>query len=497
MINNNFLDYLLAPWISSVPRIFIRGMKIDSRLVQPGDLFVALPGYFLDGRQFIPQAIAQGGQAVITEADLNQRHNSEILYGHDKKIPIIYLKNLSHHLSEIAARYYGHPGKKLSIVGVTGTNGKTTITNLVAQWVHLLGKKSAIMGTLGNGLYGHHLIKTKNTTSSAVEIQKILNLLVEQGIKVAALEISSHGLSQHRVKSVPFAAVVFTNLSRDHLDYHGTMDSYKKAKWLLFSEHQSKNIIINGDDEVGRSWLSILPEAVIVSINQHSSKRRRWLKATKINFFNYQETQIQFQSYWGKGQIKSHLIGYFNVSNLLLALTTLLTLGYSLDQLIETCASLKPVKGRMNMFHVKGKPKVIIDYAHTPDALKQALLSARMQRCKYLWCVFGCGGERDQGKRPLMGSIAENFADKIIITNDNPRNEDPRVIINDILRGMNFSSKVNIILNRALAVTKVVQLAHEDDVILISGKGHENYQLVKNQRINYSDLALVTRLYER
>ncbi|WWO96205.1 MAG: UDP-N-acetylmuramoyl-L-alanyl-D-glutamate--2,6-diaminopimelate ligase [Candidatus Dasytiphilus stammeri] len=499
VIKNNFLDYLLAPWISSVPNIFIREIQIDSRLVKSGDLFVALPGYLLDGRQFIPQAIAQGGKAVLTEADINHSNNSEILYVHDEKIPIIYLKNLSYHLSEIAARYYGYPGQKLSIVGVTGTNGKTTITNLVAQWVQLLGNKSAIMGTLGNGLYGH-LINTKNTTSSAVEIQKILNLVVEQGIKVAALEISSHGLSQHRVTSVPFAAVVFTNLSRDHLDYHGTMESYKKAKWLLFSAHQSKNIIINGDDEVGRSWLSILPDAVIVSINHHSSQRRRWLKATKINFFNYQETQIRFQSSWGNGQIKSHLIGYFNVSNLLLAFTTLLTLGYSIDQLIETCVSLKPVKGRMNMFHVKGKPKVIIDYAHTPDALKQALISARMQlRCnKYLlWCVFGCGGDRDQGKRPIMGSIAENFADKIIITNDNPRNEDPRVIINDILRGINLSSKVNIIPNRALAVKRVLQLAHEDDVILISGKGHENYQLVKNQRINYSDLELVTRLYEK
>ncbi|WWO95794.1 MAG: UDP-N-acetylmuramoyl-L-alanyl-D-glutamate--2,6-diaminopimelate ligase [Candidatus Dasytiphilus stammeri] len=497
MRNNNFLDYLLAPWISSVPNLFIRKIKIDSRLVKPGDLFVALPGYLLDGRQFIPQAIAQGAQAVITEADMNRSNNSEILYVHDKKLPIIYLKNLSHHLSEIAARYYGNPGQKLSIVGVTGTNGKTTITNLVAQWVQLLGNKSAIMGTLGNGLYGH-IINTKNTTSSAVEIQKILHLLVEQGSKFAALEISSHGLSQHRVTSVPFAAVVFTNLSRDHLDYHGTMESYKKAKWLLFSEHQSKNIIINGDDEVGRSWLSILPDAVIVSINQPSYKRRRWLKATKINFFNYQETQIRFQSYWGNGHIKSHLIGYFNVSNLLLALTTLLTLGYSLDQLIETCASLKPVKGRMNLFHVKGKPKVIIDYAHTPDALKHALISVRMQlRCKYLWCIFGCGGERDQGKRPIMGSIAENFADKIIITNDNPRNENPRIIINDILRGMNFSSKVEIIPNRSIAVTRVLQLAHEDDVILISGKGHENYQLVKNKRIHYSDLSLVTRLYEK
>ncbi|MEI4220054.1 MAG: UDP-N-acetylmuramoyl-L-alanyl-D-glutamate--2,6-diaminopimelate ligase [Candidatus Dasytiphilus stammeri] len=497
MRNNNFLDYLLAPWISSVPNIFIREMQIDSRLVKAGDLFVALPGYLLDGRQFIPHAIAQGGQAVLTEADMNRSNKSEILYVHDKKIPIIYLKNLSHHLSEIAARYYGYPGQKLSIVGVTGTNGKTTITNLVAQWVQLLGNKSAIMGTLGNGLYGH-IINTKNTTSSAVEIQKILNLLVEQGSQVAALEISSHGLVQHRVTSVPFSAVVFTNLSRDHLDYHGTMESYKKAKWLLFSAHQSKNIIINGDDEVGRSWLSILPDAVIVSINQPSSKRRRWLKATKINFFNYQETQIRFQSYWGNGNLKSHLIGYFNVSNLLLALTTLLTLGYSLDQLIETCDSLKPVKGRMNMFHVNGKPKVIIDYAHTPDALKHALICARMQlRCKSLWCIFGCGGERDQGKRPLMGSIAENFADKIIITNDNPRNEDPRVIINDILRGINFSSKVDIIPNRSIAVTRVLQLAHEDDVILISGKGHENYQLVKNKRIHYSDLALVTKLYEK
>ncbi|WWO97011.1 MAG: UDP-N-acetylmuramoyl-L-alanyl-D-glutamate--2,6-diaminopimelate ligase [Candidatus Dasytiphilus stammeri] len=495
MKNNKYLDFLLEPWISSVPKIYIREIKLDSRLVKPGDLFIAKLGYLLDGKNFIAQAIAQGAQAVITYQNMNSSDKNKICYG-DNNIPIIYLKNLSFHLSEIAARYYNNPGQQLCIVGVTGTNGKTTITNLVAQWVQLLGHKSAIMGTLGNGLYGS-TINTKNTTSSAIEIQKILKFLVEKRTKLAAIEISSHGLDQYRVISVPFSAVVFSNLTRDHLDYHGTMQCYKNAKWLLFSQHHTENIIINGDDEVGQSWLSILPDAVIVSITNNSTKKRRWLKVTKIISVHENKTKIQFQSYWGKGEIKSHLIGYFNISNLLLAMTTLLTLGYSVEQLINTCSSLKPVIGRMNMFHVLGKPKVIIDYAHTPDALKNALISARMQKCKNLWCIFGCGGERDKGKRSLMGTIAKNLADKIIITNDNPRYEDPIIIINDILKELRFDSHINVIQNRKSAVIQALQLAHKDDIIFISGKGHENYQLVENRRINYSDIDVVKKFLEK
>ncbi|HHI0004046.1 TPA: UDP-N-acetylmuramoyl-L-alanyl-D-glutamate--2,6-diaminopimelate ligase [Escherichia coli] len=490
MADRNLRD-LLAPWVPDAPSRALREMTLDSRVAAAGDLFVAVVGNQADGRRYIPQAIAQGVAAIIAEAK-DEATDGEIREMHG--VPVIYLSQLNERLSALAGRFYHEPSDNLRLVGVTGTNGKTTTTQLLAQWSQLLGETSAVMGTVGNGLLGK-VIPTENTTGSAVDVQHELAGLVDQGATFCAMEVSSHGLVQHRVAALKFAASVFTNLSRDHLDYHGDMEHYEAAKWLLYSEHHCGQAIINADDEVGRRWLAKLSDAVAVSMEDHINPNchGRWLKATDVNYHDSGAT-IRFSSSWGDGEIESHLMGAFNVSNLLLALATLLALGYPLSDLLKTAARLQPVCGRMEVFTAPGKPTVVVDYAHTPDALEKALQAARLHCAGKLWCVFGCGGDRDKGKRPLMGAIAEEFADVAVVTDDNPRTEEPRAIINDILAGMLDAGHAKVMEGRAEAVTCAVMQAKENDVVLVAGKGHEDYQIVGNQRLDYSDRVTVARL---
>lgn len=490
MADRNLCD-LLAPWVQDVPPRQLREMTLDSRVAAAGDLFVAVVGHSADGRRYIPQAIAQGVAAVVAEAE-GEAADGAVREIHG--VPVVYLSNLNQRLSALAGRFYQQPAEKLRLVGVTGTNGKTTTTQLLAQWSQLLGDTSAVMGTVGNGLLGH-VNPTANTTGSAVDVQHVLHQLVEQGATFAAMEVSSHGLVQHRVAALPFAAAVFTNLSRDHLDYHGDMESYAAAKWSLFSEHKVGQAIINADDEVGQRWLAQLPDAVAVTLHNNlvPGCRGRWLKATAVDYHD-EGASIAFDSMWGRGRIESRLIGEFNVSNLLMALATLLSLGYPLDRLTETGAQLQPVCGRMEVFKAPGKPTVIVDYAHTPDALEKALAAARPHCKGQLWCVFGCGGDRDKGKRPLMGAIAEQLADRVVVTDDNPRSEEPQAIVKDILAGLVDAGRVLAVHGRAEAVTSAIMQAKADDMVLIAGKGHEDYQLVGNQRLDYSDRVTAARL---
>ncbi|ENL8727468.1 UDP-N-acetylmuramoyl-L-alanyl-D-glutamate--2,6-diaminopimelate ligase [Citrobacter amalonaticus] len=490
MADRNLRD-LLAPWVSGLPARELREMTLDSRVAAAGDLFVAVKGHQADGRRYIPQAIAQGVAAIIAEAK-DEATDGEVREMHG--VPVIYLSQLNERLSALAGRFYHEPSENMRLVGVTGTNGKTTTTQLLAQWSQLLGETSAVMGTVGNGLLGK-VIPTENTTGSAVDVQQVLAGLVEQGATLCAMEVSSHGLVQHRVAALKFAASVFTNLSRDHLDYHGDMEHYEAAKWLLFSTHRCGQAIINADDEVGRRWLAKLPDAVAVSMEDHINPNchGRWLKAVEVNYHDSGAT-IRFSSSWGEGEIESRLMGAFNVSNLLLALATLLALGYPLADLLKTAARLQPVCGRMEVFSAPGKTTVVVDYAHTPDALEKALQAARLHCTGQLWCVFGCGGDRDKGKRPLMGAIAEEFADVVVVTDDNPRTEEPRAIIDDILAGMLDAGRAKVMEGRAEAVTNAIMQAKDNDVVLVAGKGHEDYQIVGTQRLDYSDRVTAARL---
>lgn len=485
------LSGLLGALGIQAPSVVLKDMTLDSRKASRGDLFIAIKGHETDGRRYIPQAIAQGVSAVLAEAT-GVASQGEIRESHS--IPVVYIENLNQELSRLAGIFYHQPAEKLKLIGVTGTNGKTTTTQLLAQWAQKLGETSAVMGTVGNGLLGH-VVPVANTTGSAVDIQLELQQLLHKGATFTAMEVSSHGLVQGRVSALPFVASVFTNLSRDHLDYHGDMAHYEEAKWLLFSTHHSGEKIINADDAVGLKWLSRLPDAVAVTMDNNLPEnwQGRYVKATSVNYHDSGAT-IHFSSSWGDGEFESPLMGAFNVSNVLCALATLLALEYPLHDVIKAASALTPVCGRMEVFSADNRPTVIVDYAHTPDALEKALQAARLHCTGKLWCVFGCGGDRDKGKRPLMGAVAEEFADKVVITDDNPRSEEPKAIIQDILSGLMDPGRALAIEGRAEAVTNVIMQADANDMILVAGKGHEDYQLVGSRRLDYSDRLTVARL---
>lgn len=464
-------------------------MTLDSRSVTNGCLFVAVKGHSTDGRQYIEQAVQAGAGAVLAECDSADEHLQIRL---QQNVPIISYYRLPAYLSQIADAFYDNPSQHLTLVGVTGTNGKTTIAQLLAQWTQILGRKPAVMGTVGNGLYGE-VKPAANTTGSAVEIQSSLADFVKQGADFAAIEVSSHGLVQHRTEALQFAAAIFTNLSRDHLDYHHTMENYAAAKKRLFNELNVRQRIINADDETGAQWLREMPDAVAVSCHpEFQPTQKTWLKLTALSFTN-QGARIAFNSSWGGGELESPLIGAFNVSNLLLVFATLLSLGYPLTDLLRTVSQLKGVCGRMEMFGAPHKPTAIVDYAHTPDALEKALQAARVHCHGELWCIFGCGGDRDAGKRPLIAKIAEQFADRVIATDDNPRTENNQKIMADIIAGFKNPQAVQIIHNREQAIQTAIKSAVENDVILIAGKGHEDYQIIGTTKHYFSDQAMVKK----
>ncbi|QTM69297.1 UDP-N-acetylmuramoyl-L-alanyl-D-glutamate--2,6-diaminopimelate ligase [Buchnera aphidicola (Hormaphis cornu)] len=484
MKNSHNLKYLLSPWINYIPDIFFKKMTMNSHKVNNGDLFIAINGNKFHGTQFISHAISRGAQAVLVETNKKNNHGYfKIL----KKVYIIYFLKLSQFISAIASRFFKHPGKKMVLIGVTGTNGKTTVTYLIAQWINFLGGKSGIIGTLGNGIY-NSLVQTNNTTDSAIKIQKLLDYFLTKKIKLVAIEVSSHAIQQNRVKDVPFTIGILTNISQDHLDYHGNMNKYTSVKWNFFSKNNINRKIFNFNDLVKWKKLKKITytKDVLISIKMNDSYlySKYWLNATQI-IYHKDGFNISFNSYWGSGIIYSHLLGNFNVKNLLLAFSCLLSLGFSKNDLLSTSKQLKSAYGRMQKIKKTGFPTIIIDYAHTPDALKNVLKTLKYCYKTKIWCVFGCGGERDQSKRKKMGTIAEKLANEVIITNDNPRNENPLVIIQDILK--NCKRKITVIMEREEAIRYAISSANKSDIILIAGKGHENYQIIGNKYINYSD----------
>jgi UDP-N-acetylmuramoyl-L-alanyl-D-glutamate--2,6-diaminopimelate ligase len=432
----------------------------------------------VDGRQFVESAVKNGANAVLAQADEQNPHGSIELVD---KTPVIFIQELNQHLSQLAAQLY--PIKNNQLIGVTGTNGKTTITQIIAQWVDLIGQRAAVLGTAGNGFL-HALKPAVNTTGSAIEIQRTLSELEVEGADVTAMEISSHGLVQHRVKALPFSVGVFTNLSRDHLDYHGTMEEYAKAKFSLFTQHDCQHAVINIDDEVGARWAETLSNAIPVSLQP--TARANAVYATNVE---YSESGISlcFDGLYGQGAFTVPLIGEFNASNILVAMATLLAFGVSKEQLIQTAAQLKPVLGRMELFAAPNRAKVVVDYAHTPDALEKALKALRIHCQGKLWAIFGCGGDRDKGKRPMMAEIGERLADKVIISDDNPRSESPQAIVADMLDGLLEPDNAVVEHDRYKALELAIEQSEEGDIILLAGKGHEDYQVLATETIHYSD----------
>lgn len=459
--------------------VLVSELELDSRKVQPGTTFVALVGHVVDGRKFIASAIEKGANAVIAQAcDVKAHGTIDII----DDIPVVYLDALDKCLSEIAGQLYTYPDMKL--IGVTGTNGKTTITQLIAQWIGLVGSKAAVMGTTGNGFLDD-LKEAANTTGNAVEIQHTLASLAEQQAQYTALEVSSHGLIQGRVKSLSFAAGVFTNLSRDHLDYHGTMEEYANAKLTLFTQHQCAQAIINVDDEVGAAWAKQLTNAIAVSLAP-TTEFEHALWASQVAYAESGIT-IRFDGQFGEGTLHAPLIGEFNAANLMLAFATLLSLGFDKSDLLATAAQLQPVLGRMELFQAEHRAKVVVDYAHTPDALEKALQALRVHCDGQLWAIFGCGGDRDAGKRPMMAEIAERLGDKVVLTDDNPRSEDPVLIVKDMLAGLSKPAEAIVQHDRFKALFYALENAAPQDIILLAGKGHEDYQIRNGETIHYSD----------
>ena len=483
------LDRLLAPLGIMAPAVALGEMQLDSRAVQPGDLFIALKGHAVDGRSYIPAAIQQGAAAVLYEAD------ETFIADVARPVPLFAIADLPARLSELAGRFYGEPGKQLQLVGVTGTNGKSTTTQLIANWRALLGGTAGVLGTLGNGLFGH-LTPCANTTASAVEIQRELARQQQQGADLVAMEVSSHGLVQHRVSALPFAVAAFTNLSRDHLDYHGTMDEYAAAKRRLFTLLPAASCVFNADDPVAQQWLAELPNAVAYSQTRSLTHLPgRYLFADQAQFHD-RGFSVEITSSWGMGVLSAPLLGAFNVANILAALACLLVLGYDLKALLAAAPRLQSVTGRMECFGGGDKPLLVVDYAHTPDGLEQALLAAR-QHCRgRLWCLVGCGGDRDRGKRPMMAAITERLADRFILTDDNPRTEAPEQIVADMLAGLAAPRLALIEHQREAAIRRALSETQAGDLILIAGKGHEEYQIVGKQKLMYSDRDTVVRLLE-
>lgn len=457
----------------------IRELTLDSRKVRPGDLFLAVPGHAQDGRAHIADAIARGAAAVAYEA------TSELLSS-EADVELIALTGLSEQLSAIAGRFYGEPSRALRTIGVTGTNGKTSVSQLIAQALDRLGEPCGLIGTLGNGFFGR-LEQSQHTTPDPIGVQAALAGLKQQGAQAVALEVSSHGLDQGRVAALDFDVAVFTNLTRDHLDYHGDMQTYGAAKARLFAQPGLRCRVINLDDAFGRELATRPAESRLLSYSLDDPQA--WLHCTEVRF-DQQGVQARLQTPSGEGLLVSPLLGRFNLSNLLAVVGALLALDYPLDEILTVIPQLQAPAGRMQRLGGGRLPLVVVDYAHTPDALEQALSALRPHVTGRLLCLFGCGGDRDAGKRPLMAAVAEACADLTLVTDDNPRSESAEAIRGQILQGFNNAEKALEMADRGAAIAALIAQAQAGDVVLLAGKGHEDYQEIAGQRLPFSDLEV-------
>jgi len=469
----------------------IRGMSLDSREIQAGDLFLACAGRNHNGASFIDAAIHNGAVAVLweTQPGIQAIPLAYRTAPSGQAVPVIAVPNLSQLAGVLADRFYGQPSRALFVCGVTGTNGKTSVSQYLAHTLSA-DAPAGIIGTLGHGLY-QHLEMGRHTTPDAVTVHQWLAELREQGAASVSMEVSSHALDQGRVNGVLFDCAVFTNLSRDHLDYHGDMQSYAAAKAGLFALPGLRYAVINSDDPTGRDLLLQLPKNLQVFRYGLQGEHQPDVLGKCLSL-GADGIEVEVVTPFGEGRFHSRLLGRFNISNLLAVLTVLLLNGIPLQGALARLTTVKPVAGRMEAFGGGAKPLVIVDYAHTPDALEQVLKALREHCQGRLWCVFGCGGDRDAGKRPLMGAIAETLADRVIVTNDNPRSEDPEQILADIKQGMTHPELIQTLPDRQRAIAEVIAAAKAGDVVLIAGKGHEASQQIGNKQIPFSDIDEVT-----
>lgn len=484
----------------SLDTIFVSGIKYNSKAVSEGDIFVSMPGTKTDGTLYIDEAIKNGARVIIAQ--------KEIPF-HYKDIPLIIVDDAQTALAELSAKFYDYPTKKILLIGVTGTNGKTTVTYLLESIFSAAGFKVGVIGTI-NYRFNNKIIPAENTTPFPSDLQKLIYEMLQSGVEVVVMEVSSHALAQKRVHGCEFDIAIFTNLSSEHLDYHHTMEEYFNAKSLLFRSmtHQKKECfkdlkigrkvcVINYDDPYGRRLIDLCSIKDILLYSKGSKNKNG--KYTAVNV-QYSHSGTEFEIIKNNNlrvKITTQLIGEFNVYNILAAFTAAHSQEIETKYITEGIKNVRLIPGRLEKVDIPKDFTVIIDYAHTPEALQKVLSTLKLIPHNRLITVFGCGGDRDRSKRPLMGSIAVTMSDYVIVTSDNPRTEDPERIILDIEVGIKKTGKQNyeIIVDRKQAIFKALSLARKNDIVLLAGKGHENYQILGVEKVHFDEREIVKEFF--
>ncbi len=502
MENEVALDYLLEGFIDDAlveqcRHITVNALVQDNRKAASGNLFIAHQGYNTHGLLYAQDAVAKGVSVVLWDGDLDNR--DEILDSISNKVLCIQCSGLKQKVGEIASRYYQQPSLSLNVIGVTGTDGKTSIAHFLAQCLDAHDVHCGVLGTLGNGFI-NDLHPTGLTTVDALMVQKTLSEIQRAGAKHVVMEVSSHGLDQGRVSGIAFTTAVFSNLGIDHLDYHGTLENYGAAKKRLFYTPGLGSAVINLDDEFGREMAKAIRENVCVwgysleqDISAYQDCADYFVHATAMKAFE-RGYHLTVATPTGEVSFDVPLLGRFNASNVLAVLSALLVSHISLDNAINSIGAIRSVDGRVEVIAEDNKPVVVVDYAHTEQALSAVCQSIAEHFSGNLWCVFGCGGDRDRSKRPLMAKVAEKYANKIIVTTDNPRHEDPQSIINEVLTGFSSLENVEAVLDRRQAIDIAITNAKPGDVVLLAGKGHETSQIVGDVHIAFDDRRVASEL---
>ncbi len=478
---------------ASPPDLRISGLALDSRRVVPGDLFLAVQGSAAHGLEHLQQAVDRGAVAIAWEPVPG-------LAPPVTALPAFAVPQLSQQVGAIAARFFGEPSSRAFVFGVTGTDGKTSTAHLLAQAFETLDRPCAYLGTIGQGRVGA-LSPSTHTTPDPVSLQAWLADRIDDGCTAVAMEVSSHALDQNRVGGLRFAAAALTNVQRDHLDYHGTIERYAAAKRRLFDADDGRALILNRDDSFGQQWLrDLAPMAstrlIAYGLEGAPASTPRFVIGRGLGL-HQQGLSLTLETHHGTVQVRTRLLGRFNAYNLMAVAAALLAADVSLDDVANALCQLHTVPGRIEAFRGNGAvPLVVVDYAHTPQALEQILKAVREHTAGKLWCVFGCGGDRDRGKRPLMGAAAAAQADTLIVTDDNPRSESPAAIVEEILSGLPAGTPHRVIHDRGDAIRFAVSQARPDDSVVVAGKGHEDTQIVGDQRRAFSDRVFVASLLE-
>jgi len=487
----------------------------DSRAIVEGDIFCAIIGHDQDGRQYIDQAIKQGAKLVLAECINSNEHGETAVASSCSKVVIVKFYQLNQHLFSLTKHYYQSPQENMTLVGITGTNGKTTTSQLLAQMLSNNDKSCAIIGTNGAGAI-NKLQPIENTTPGACELHQLLHSFNEEHsvhgkFSYVAMEVSSHALSQNRVQADLFDIAVFTNLSRDHLDYHGSMASYGESKKQIFTADNKQTAVVNFDDKQAKQWLENWPVQQVIWLygrDEDINTHKHFVSAKSINRHSH-GVSFTLVTHLGQVDITSPLLGDFNIDNLLAAISVLLIQGITLNEIPRLVTQVSAIDGRMEASSAINLATAVVDYAHTPDALEKALQACRQHCSGELYVVFGCGGDRDKGKRPLMAQAAEKYADYLVVTNDNPRSEDEQLIANDIVSGFSNpnAEKITVTLAREQAVLETLNTAKPGDIVLLAGKGHEDYVIVAQhdedgkvigtQKLNYNERLIVTNFYQK